>query len=180
MNARFVALLRGINVGKARRVAMADLKMVLEGLGYGEVVTLLNSGNVVFTAAASADPMALARGIQTALAQQLGVAAPVLVLPGAAVQAALADNPLQTVAQDDARLLLAFSQDAATLHTLTDLATPATTPQADALVLGVQTAYVWCPNGVLASPLLQALDRRLGDRVTTRNVATARKIAAKL
>ena len=52
---KHVAFIRGINVGKARRVAMADLKMVLEGLGYGEVVTLLNSGNVVFTAAASAD-----------------------------------------------------------------------------------------------------------------------------
>ncbi len=44
----FVALLRGINVGKAKRIAMADLRNVFSSLGYGNVQTLLNSGNVVF------------------------------------------------------------------------------------------------------------------------------------
>jgi len=47
--ARQVALLRGINVGRAKRVAMADLRTLVESLGYREVSTLLNSGNVVFT-----------------------------------------------------------------------------------------------------------------------------------
>jgi uncharacterized protein (DUF1697 family) len=46
---RRVALLRGINVGRAKRVAMADLRELVESLGYREVRTLLNSGNVVFT-----------------------------------------------------------------------------------------------------------------------------------
>jgi uncharacterized protein (DUF1697 family) len=46
------ALLRGINVGRAKRVAMADLRSLVEDLGYGEVGTLLNSGNVVFTTSA--------------------------------------------------------------------------------------------------------------------------------
>jgi len=44
-----VALLRGINVGKAKRIAMADLRALIEGLGYTDVRTLLNSGNVVFS-----------------------------------------------------------------------------------------------------------------------------------
>ena len=44
----YVALLRGINVGKAKRIAMADLRALLEDLGHTDVVTLLNSGNVVF------------------------------------------------------------------------------------------------------------------------------------
>jgi uncharacterized protein (DUF1697 family) len=43
------ALIRGINLGRAKRVAMADLRALVEGLGYGDVRTLLNSGNVVFT-----------------------------------------------------------------------------------------------------------------------------------
>ena len=46
---RQVALIRGINVGRAKRVAMADLRALVEGLGYRDVDTLLNSGNVVFT-----------------------------------------------------------------------------------------------------------------------------------
>jgi uncharacterized protein (DUF1697 family) len=49
MGNRCVALFRGINVGKAKRIAMADLRKLFEGLGYGDVRTLLNSGNVVFT-----------------------------------------------------------------------------------------------------------------------------------
>ena len=44
---RHVALLRGINVGRAKRIAMADLRALVEGLGFGEVRTLLNSGNAI-------------------------------------------------------------------------------------------------------------------------------------
>ena len=44
-----IALIRGINVGTAKRVAMADLRKMLAGLGYSDVRTLLNSGNAVFT-----------------------------------------------------------------------------------------------------------------------------------
>ena len=47
---RYVALFRGINVGRAKRIAMGDLRRLIEGLGFGNVVTLLNSGNVVFDA----------------------------------------------------------------------------------------------------------------------------------
>ena len=46
---RYVALFRGINVGKAKRIAMADLRALLGKLGYTDVQTLLNSGNAVFT-----------------------------------------------------------------------------------------------------------------------------------
>ena len=49
MTGRHVALIRGINVGHAKRVAMADLRKLFEDLGYREVRTLGNSGNVVFT-----------------------------------------------------------------------------------------------------------------------------------
>jgi hypothetical protein len=48
---RYVALLRGINVGTAKRVAMTEFRALVEKLGYSEVRTLLNSGNIVFSAA---------------------------------------------------------------------------------------------------------------------------------
>ena len=66
-----VALLRGINVGKAKRVGMAELRALCESLGYGHVQTLLNSGNIVFSAP-RADPKAAAR-IEKEIASQLGV-----------------------------------------------------------------------------------------------------------
>ncbi len=51
---RQVALLRGINVGRANRVAMVDLRALFETMGYIDVRTLLNSGNVVFTSSRAA------------------------------------------------------------------------------------------------------------------------------
>src|ERR1700704_4724623 len=70
---RRVALLRGVNVGKAKRVAMADLRKLVEGLGYGDVRTLLNSGNVLFTVPAGMTGDAAAR-IENAIGARLGVA----------------------------------------------------------------------------------------------------------
>jgi uncharacterized protein (DUF1697 family) len=66
-----VALLRGINVGKAKRVGMADLRALVEGLGYRDVRTLLNSGNVVFAVPKSARGEPAAR-IETAIARSSG------------------------------------------------------------------------------------------------------------
>ena len=57
----WIALLRGINVGTAKRVAMADLRRIVEDLGYQDVATLLNSGNVVFRDADGVQGVAGAR-----------------------------------------------------------------------------------------------------------------------
>ena len=51
---RYVALLRGINVGRNKRIAMADLRSLCEGLGFEHVRTLLQSGNVVLDSSVSA------------------------------------------------------------------------------------------------------------------------------
>ena len=75
----YIALLRGINVGKAKRIAMADLRALLEDLGYTDVVTLLNSGNVVFKAGKGV-PKKLAADISAAIATHLGIEVPVIVV----------------------------------------------------------------------------------------------------
>jgi uncharacterized protein (DUF1697 family) len=67
---RQTALLRGVNAGIAKRVAMADLRALVEALGYGEVRTLANSGNVVYTAP-GVRPAAAAARIEEALAARL-------------------------------------------------------------------------------------------------------------
>ena len=76
---RLVALLRGINVGRAKRVAMADLRKVLSDMGFDDVRTLLNSGNVVFDCN-SADAANCAARIEEALVLKLGVPAKVTVI----------------------------------------------------------------------------------------------------
>src|SRR5262245_51187046 len=104
-----IALIRGINVGKAKRVSMAELKALVEKLGHGDVKTLLNSGNVVFTS--RTDPSAAAAKIEKALAQVTGVEARVTVLTGDELSAAVKGNPLLKVADDHSRLLVAVLND---------------------------------------------------------------------
>jgi len=172
---RLVALLRGINVGRAKRVAMADLRAAVEGLGYRDVKTLLNSGNVVFTAPRAAPRDAAAR-IEKALATGLGVSSRVTVLTAAEVAAAVAECPLLEVAGDPSRLLVAFLRDPADRPKVEPLLAQDWAP--DALAVGTRVAYLWCPEGMIDSRLAEAVGRALGDGVTTRNWATVRKFQA--
>ena len=171
--ATFVALFRGINVGKAKRVPMAALRDLLGGLGYGGVATLLNSGNAVFTAKEAAAE-GHARRIRAAVLAGLGVDAQVVVVEGGAFAAIRAGNPLATAGRDPSRMLVAFTQEPGTLADLQDLAGSPWAP--DELKVGARAAYIWCAEGVLASPAVEAVNRRLRDRVTTRNWATVEKL----
>src|SRR5438067_8709980 len=74
----YVAFLRGINVGRAKQVAMADLREIVEAVGYVGVRTLLRSGNIVF-AGPALDAAALARALETAIDARLGMTVRVVV-----------------------------------------------------------------------------------------------------
>ena len=170
---RQIALLRGVNVGRAKRVAMAELRAVVEGLGYGDVRTLRNSGNVLFTAAEATAGVAGAR-IEEAVAVRLGVEARVLVVGADELATIVAENPLADESRDPARLLVAFLADPADRRALA-----AIRPRApEALAVGSRAAYVWCPEGVLACRTLAEVQRAVGDRITTRNWATVLDLQA--
>jgi uncharacterized protein (DUF1697 family) len=178
--ATHAALLRGINVGKAKRISMADLRALVEGLGYADVRTLLNSGNVAFAATAAAlkrgDPAAR---IERALAAQCGVDARVTVLAAAELAALLAKNPLaREAAREPSRFLVAVLRDPADRPRLAALAREDWTPEA--IALGPRGAYLWCPDGILGGRLVTALDRALKEGVTSRNWATMLKLEALL
>jgi uncharacterized protein (DUF1697 family) len=175
MATRQIALLRGINVGRAKRIAMADLRALVEGLGYTDVRTLLNSGNVVFTAAGKLATGSAAR-IEKAIAADLGVASRVFVLDAGELAAAVAGNPLGKIAHDPARFLLAVTAAPADHAKLAPLSKQDWKP--DALAVGKRVAYLWCADGILASKLAQAVSRALGDGATTRNWATMTKLLA--
>lgn len=170
---RHVALIRGINVGRAKRVAMADLRAMIEALGYADARTLLNSGNAVFTIPKGA-PRGAAAALERGLAEDLGVPARVTVLKAAELAAIVAAHPLRKVAKDPARLLVAFPRRPADGKRLAALAREDWSP--GALAMGAGAAFLWCPQGILESPLFVALGRALGEDVTTRNWATVSKL----
>lgn len=170
---RFVALFRGINVGKAKRIAMADLRALLESLGYSDVRTLLNSGNAVFGGPAGPGARQAQR-IRAAVARELGVDALVIVKSATEFGAIVAGNKIAHLATDPSRLLVAVTQEAAALAPLDALA------RADwgdeAVHVGKHAAYLWCPHGILASQAGTALLKGLAESGTTRNWATVGKL----
>jgi uncharacterized protein (DUF1697 family) len=174
MAERHVALLRGINVGKAKRVSMADLRALVEDLGYADVKTLLNSGNVVFSARTSRGDHA--ERIERALTDRLKLSARVTVLSAGELTAAVSKNPLENVALDPSRMLVAVLREPADRARLGDLLKQDWKP--DRLALGPRVAYLWCARGLIESKLMEAVGRALGDGVTTRNWTTMTKLLA--
>ncbi len=172
---RHVALIRGINVGRAKRVAMAGLRRLFEDLGYRDVRTLLNSGNVVFTSDRAVPATAAAR-IEKKLAAELGVSARITLLTAAELAAAVAENPLLEIAGDPSRLLVAILNDAADRAKLKAVADQDWGKEA--LAVGERVAYLWCAGGIATSPLAAAVGRALGDAVTARNWTTTLKLRA--
>jgi uncharacterized protein (DUF1697 family) len=172
---RLIALIRGINVGKAKRIAMADLRALFEGLGYSDVRTLLNSGNVVFTAARETQAKAAAR-IENALTTEIGVPARVTVITAKELATAITENPLLNVAKDHSRLLVAVLSNPADRTKLEPLKKQDWAPEA--LAIGTRVAYLWCADGILASRLAAGVGRILGDGMTARNWATVQKLHA--
>jgi uncharacterized protein (DUF1697 family) len=169
-----IALIRGINVGRAKRVAMADLRALLAELGHPDVRTLLNSGNVVYSA--DDDPAAMAVRLQDAMLARLRVPARVIVLTASELASVIAANPLTSIATNPSRLLVTVWQDASDRPRLDALAGEHW--GTEQLAVGDRAAYVWCPDGILASRLPDGVARALGDRATTRNWGTMTKLQA--
>jgi uncharacterized protein (DUF1697 family) len=169
----FIALLRGINVGKAKRVPMAELRALMDQLGYTGVATLLNSGNVAFRAAKGAAAGHAAK-IAEAIALEMKVQVPVIVKSAQELDAIISENPLAATAPDHARLLIAFVQDNGELPRL-DPIDPLLTPS-EQFVIGKHAAYLHCPGGILQSKAGEAMLGKTGKSATTRNWATVLRL----
>ena len=171
---RYVLLVRGVNVGGRQRLAMADLRRLLEGLGYTGVATALQSGNAVLTAdgQSAADVAAAA---EAALAGLL----PVQVLCRSAAELAdlVAANPLADVATDPSRYLVVFLAGQPAPDRLAGLDPDWHAP--DVYRVGDRALYQWCPGGQARTRLTQAFwERRLGTTATVRNWSTVTRLLA--
>lgn len=170
-----VALLRGINVGSAKRIAMAELRRLFEDLGYRGVRTLLNTGNVVFSGEVAG------RGdegdrLEAVIAERLSVTTRVTVIPAKELRTTLRANPLEAVADNPSRLLLMFLCDAQAVRAAKALLAESWDPEA--LVIVRRVAWIWCARGIIPSRLWAAANRVVGDAGTARNLATVTKLLA--
>lgn len=172
---RFIALLRGINVGKAKRVPMAELRTLLADLGYTNVTTLLNSGNAVFDAAKGSSSK-LAADITAAINDQFKIDVPVVVKSAKELATIISENPIKIGEPEHSRFLVAFVRDAKSLTELKAVRTVVTPPER--FLIGANAAYLHCPKGILKSTAWEALLGKAGKSTTTRNWATVLKLHA--
>lgn len=172
---KFVALLRGINVGKAKRVPMAELRALLAELGYTDVATLLNSGNAVFCASKGTQAQ-LATDIAAALFSKLMVEVPVIVKSSKELLAIVGENQLADEASNHSQLMVVFAQSSAALSGLGLVESLVVSPER--YLLGKNAAYLHCASGILESKAAEALLGKAGKSVTTRNWATVLKLQA--
>ena len=178
--ATHIALLRGINVGGHNKIAMADLREVMAGLGHTDVVTYIQSGNVVFSTTET-DKAALASALEQAIASSLGVKPAVVVLSRADLAQAIEENPYASEPNPKCVHLVFFAQ---TPPELADAIAAAEWRDAErggrgaARVVG-RTLFVHTPDGFGRSELaLHLLGRRASPAAagTARNWATVRKL----
>jgi uncharacterized protein (DUF1697 family) len=170
--ARLVALLRGINLGSKRRVAMADLRALLtDELGYTDVRTVLASGNVVFTG-----PKAKAREkLEKALEKRFDMKIDVVVLTMAELQAVVDADPFGATIDNPTRYFVVFLDGKPEAKALAALQEQDFAP--DSFKPGDRELYAWCPEGMQDSKLMKALGKPgLAGTATVRNWATVNKL----
>lgn len=170
---RHVSFIRGINVGEAKRVAMVKLRALAFELGYTKVRTLRNSGNLVFDTTRVRGKTA-SKKIEKELYSRLNVAARVITLTEAEMDAIIAENPFGESVPEPSRYLVAILENPDDRSLLLPIMEQAWKPEI--IKLDERVVYLWCPGGVLASPLAKAVNSVLGENVTTRNWATMQKI----
>ncbi len=170
MKTRVAALLRGVNVGRSNRVAMAALRKLLADLGYTDVKTYLQSGNAVFTSSPAAVETA-AGDIEQALARVLGVRSTVMVRTATDLAAVVANAPMLDLMTDPAKYLVGFLSGDPDPDGARAVASLDVSP--DQVRLAGRELYLWRLAGVRASPLSTVpWDRRLGVAVTMRDWKT--------
>ena len=170
---RQIALLRGINLGARNRVSMPELRELLEGLGHEDVRTLLQSGNVVLTSDEAGEQ--LERGLEKAIAGELGVESRVIVRTVRELAAVVGRNPLADVADDPKRYQVSFLSDKLAPVVKKELEAADVAPER--VAVHGREIYAWHPGGIQRSPLVKLLtDRKLGVTATARNWSTVTKL----
>ncbi len=183
----FISLLRGINVSGQNRITMPELKAAYESLHLSNVVTYIQSGNVLFDCA-DQDPAPLAKTIEAEIARTFGTSVRVLLRDKNQFQQIVDNNPFTKRNEDPEKLHVTFLAETPSEQGLRNLPVIgvdcfaeerlATTldsgaGSADEFLVYDKEIYLFCPNGYGRTKLSNTFfERKLGVPATTRNWKT--------
>jgi uncharacterized protein (DUF1697 family) len=167
----YVAMLRGINVGAHKRIKMEQLRRSFEKLGFEQVKTYIQSGNVLFKAKKVA-PAELAAQIEKQIIADFGLSSSVVCRTVSEMTETLQNNPfLNQPGVDPEKLHVMFLSAAPTQEGLKKLVSLTVAPDQSCCV--GKEIYLYLPNGISGSSLMKtSLDRALSLVTTTRNWRT--------
>jgi uncharacterized protein (DUF1697 family) len=172
---RYAALLRAINLGANTTIAMADLRRLLDGLGYADVRTYLQSGNAVFDDPGQ-PPAAVASAIEARIASELGMEVKVMIRSGAELAGVLSRSPVPGGPENPSRFFVAFLAGAPEPGRAR--AIEAQPFGEDRIWVRGSEAFLWCPNGASKTALTNSfVEKKLGVAATSRNWNTVTKLA---
>ena len=163
---RYVALVRGINVGPTTKVPMPVLRSIFDEIGCTDVTTLINSGNVVFTAPTPPDTGDLAARI----AELTGVVTRVLIVPAARFREIADAVPFDG---NEARIFVSFMPSVPAVPIPDDLGE-------ERIHLGAHAVYQQIPDGASNTRLKPSFWKQFPPETTARNIRTVKKLVALL
>ena len=162
----FVALLRGINVGGKKKIAMAELRSLFSSLGFEDVVTYIQSGNVVFSGP-DGDADEISARIEREITRVFGIDPAVLLRTPVELEKIAEHNPYSS-RTDLSKLHAVFLDRIPPTRAAAEL-DPERSP-GDEFTLHGREIYLHLPNGAGRSKLtIDYFERRLGVRATARN-----------
>jgi len=172
----YVALLRGINVGGKRKIPMAGLRPLISSLGFEDVVTYVQSGNVVFRSP-TGDGRDITSRIEQRIADVFGIDVAVLLRTTAELEEIAESNPFLAKEADLSRLHVVFLNGVPGADAVSQLDPNRSPP--DEFRLHGREIYLRLPNGAGRSKLtIDYFERRLGVGATARNWNTLTKLVA--
>lgn len=170
-----VLMLRGINLGPSRRLAMPRLRAAFADAGYGTVRTYVQTGNIVLSS--DRHPEELESAAAQLIAERFELDVPVVARTRSELAEVAAHNPLADVADDDRRYQVTFlarEPDPAVVERLRAAVTPP-----EAMAASRREIYAWHPGGIARSKLWNALGGKgLGVVATSRNWGTVTTLLA--
>ena len=173
--ARQIALLRGINIGPNKRVAMPRLRELLTEAGYKDVKTYVQSGNIVLTSRLS--PPKLEQALEKLVAEEFGFDVAVVVRTRDEVAAVVERDPFGDLADNPKRFQVTFLSAELEPETVAEL--EALRSGEERVVASGREIYAWHPDGAARSQLWNRLaGTRLGATATSRNWNTVLALLA--
>lgn len=174
---RYVALLRGINVGGNTMIKMAELKGVFEKCGFENVVTYINSGNLAFDVGSDAVEDALVSTIEPAIETNFGKQIPVMIREQTSIDQIVANNPFEGEFDSHKEMHVLFLREEMPAEKIEQLLAAA--PEGERFAVIGREIFCHLPSGVADSLLGKGfIEKKLKVAVTGRNWRTVEKLVS--